>query len=275
MADERTDPNDDRTRQLAADTRDEAGEVNAIAAEPPSVSRARRHLYVELGLLLAVGVGLLLWPAVPRPHGQSLRGRCHSHLRYIGLALNHYHEMHGAYPPAFVADENGRPMHSWRVLLLDYLEYTRLYDQYNFDEPWDSPNNLKVAAETPRVYQCPNAAALPAGHTNYLAITGPGCVFDGEKRTRWNEITDGAAETLLVVESTDTSVLWTQPIDLDARPMTYLINNGPEEVGSGHTGGANVVLCDGHVVFLPNDTSPMTVKAMTTIAGGERVKVPD
>ena len=49
----------------------------------------------------------------------------------------------GAFPAAYVADENGRPMHSWRVALLPFLEQSDLYSQYNFNEPWDSPENLR------------------------------------------------------------------------------------------------------------------------------------
>jgi len=38
-----------------------------------------------------------------------------------GLALFNYHDDYGSYPPAYIADESGRPMHSWRVLILPYL----------------------------------------------------------------------------------------------------------------------------------------------------------
>ena len=35
-------------------------------------------------------------------------------------------------------------MHSWRVLLLPYLDRSDLYKAYDFTEPWDGPNNRKL-----------------------------------------------------------------------------------------------------------------------------------
>lgn len=72
------------------------------------------------------------------------RVSCLNNLRHIELALHNYHNAHGCFPPAYIVDESGRPMHSWRVLL-PYLEQEALYDQYDFSEPWDGPNNRKLA----------------------------------------------------------------------------------------------------------------------------------
>src|SRR6516165_2689000 len=84
------------------------------------------------------------------------RGQCKNNLMNIGLALHNYHDQFGSFPPACVADENGRPMHSWRVLILPFLDQTPLYNQYRFDEPWDGPNNKKLADTILAVYNCPS-----------------------------------------------------------------------------------------------------------------------
>jgi hypothetical protein len=68
------------------------------------------------------------------------------------LAVANYVEEHGHYPPAFLADENGKPMHSWRVLILPYIEERELYKQYKSDEPWDGPSNRKLASRMPRMF---------------------------------------------------------------------------------------------------------------------------
>jgi translation elongation factor EF-Tu-like GTPase len=60
------------------------------------------------------------------------------------LAVANYHETYGCFPPAYVADRDGKPMHSWRVLILPFLEQQELYHAYNFAEPWDGPNNRKL-----------------------------------------------------------------------------------------------------------------------------------
>ncbi len=54
-----------------------------------------------------------------------------------------------------------------------YLEQSDLYEQYNFDEPWDSPNNLQVAQQMPEVFRCPSCPFTPGGNlTNYVVIVG-------------------------------------------------------------------------------------------------------
>ena len=46
-----------------------------------------------------------------------------NNLRKSRLALHNYHQANGCFPPAYIADKNGKPMHSWRVLILPYMEY--------------------------------------------------------------------------------------------------------------------------------------------------------
>ena len=69
--------------------------------------------------------------------------------------MHDYHGKNKHFAPAYVADENGKPMHSWRVLLLPMLEQQALYESYDFDEPWNGPNNSRLLAQTPPSYQCP------------------------------------------------------------------------------------------------------------------------
>ncbi|MCA9206080.1 MAG: DUF1559 domain-containing protein, partial [Planctomycetales bacterium] len=48
-------------------------------------------------------------------------------LNQLTLALHNYHDTFGSFPPAYVADAAGRPIHSWRVLILPYIEQRGLY----------------------------------------------------------------------------------------------------------------------------------------------------
>jgi Protein of unknown function (DUF1559) len=68
------------------------------------------------------------------------------------LAVANYHETYGCFPPAYVADRDGKPIHSWRVLILPFLEQQELYRAYNFDEPWNGPNNRKLASRVGKIY---------------------------------------------------------------------------------------------------------------------------
>ncbi len=222
--------------------------------------------------------------AVPHPH-TSHRSTCKMQLRYIGLALQQYHDAHGCFPPAHIADANGRPMHSWRVLILPYLEQGSLYDQYRFDEPWDGPHNRLLADKMPDVYRCPDDSPSDVGSqmTSYLAVVGPEAAWKGAKRVSRADITDGPQNTLLVVESHQSGIHWMEPRDLHTTQMSVGINPPHGQgIGSGHysknprdsSGSAMCLLADGQVQRLDGDLPPHTVRALLTISGGEDVELP-
>jgi hypothetical protein len=86
--------------------------------------------------ILFTGVfGSAIYYSIPTSHVHSRRGNCSSNLKQIGLALNSYHDQYHCFPPAYVAGADGKPMHSWRVLLLPFFEdptLGKLYQQYDF-----------------------------------------------------------------------------------------------------------------------------------------------
>src|SRR5262249_14242542 len=85
----------------------------------------------------------------------AARTQCNLNLKTIAAAFRAYHRDHGRLPPSLVHDHDGRPLHSWRALLLPYLEQDALYRRFNLDEPWDSPNNLRLLDQMPSVYAHP------------------------------------------------------------------------------------------------------------------------
>lgn len=237
---------------------------------------------VALALLCLCGGGLLialLLPAVQAAREAARRMQCSNNLKQIALAMHNYHEVHGCFPAAYIADENGRPMHSWRVALLPYLERSDLYNRYNFNEPWDSPGNLQVAEQLPQTYRCPSSAETGPGSnlTDYVVIVGdpeqpePQTMFLPNHWTKLREVRDGTSNTLLVVESS-TPVPWTRP---DADPtFNELMNRveaGPNPIGSTHVGGANVAMADGSVHFLSSGIDSRTVRMMLQPSDGQVV----
>jgi len=71
-------------------------------------------------------------------------------MKVIALTLQDYHEANGQLPPAVVRDKDGRPLYSWRVALLPFLEHDPLYRQFRLEEPWDSAHNEPLSRTTPR-----------------------------------------------------------------------------------------------------------------------------
>ena len=222
------------------------------------------------GILVA-----LLLPAIQSAREAARRAQCLNNLHQISIALMQYEAANGCFPPAYVADEDGNSMHSWRVLILPYLGQQALFNIYNFEEPWDSPNNQMVADTMISIYSCASYAGSDPLETNYVMIVGPGTISDGAGTTSTADIKDGPSNTIMVVEVANSGINWAEPRDLDAEQISYRINDQTAAgISSDHPGGACVVMCDGSVHFLDNSTDPEVIKGMSTIAGGEMVSLP-
>ncbi len=215
-----------------------------------------------VGLLLYGGARLLA-PTVQTVRQTAERAACVSNLQRIAAALRAYQGQYGHFPPAFSQDEAGRPMHSWRVLILPFLgnEAAALYARIDLTKPWDSPQNSAVGQAVPSVYRCRaedrGATFAGAQDTSYLAVVGPECVFRGGDVLTAGEI-QRPDRTLLVVEANNCAVHWMEPVDLASERLTLGINPGTTPaVASGHaTGGAHLLMADGTVRFLPDTTDP-------------------
>ena len=188
--------------------------------------------------------------------------------------MHNYNQAYGCFPPAYIPDKNGRPMHSWRVLLLPYMEHKALYDLYRFNEPWDSPNNRRIADTAMRIYQCPSGShAKDPFATDYMMVVGPHTISDGPHSRKVKEITDGLHDTIMVVEVADSGVRWAEPKDLQFDQIDFK-GDGSRWQGIGgsyHPGGFNAAFCDGSVRFLSNSINPQLIRAMLTIDGGEQI----
>ncbi len=167
---------------------------------------------------------MLFLPTVQSARENPNHMQCSNNLRQIAIALHNYHEANKCFPPAFIADKDGKPMHSWRVLILPYLGQRELYDQYDFNEPWNGPNNRKLLSARPSTYVCPSdegARATGPARTSYVAIVGanaawyddkPRSLDDAEFRAHAST-TNLLAETILLAE-TASAIDWTEPKDL-------------------------------------------------------------
>lgn len=140
---------------------------------------------------------------------------------------------------------------------------------YNMNEPWDSTGNQLVTVSAPTVFTCSlNPLGMSIGHTNHVALDGPGTVMNSRQPARLKDIVDGAATTLMVVEAGNTGIHWAEPKDLDIGPG---VTPGPGGLSSFHPGGFHGAMADGSVRFISGSINPQTLKAMMTINGREIV----
>jgi hypothetical protein len=199
---------------------------------------------------------------------------CSNNLKQIALALQNYHEAYGCFPPAYIADSRGKPVQSWRVLILPFIEEATLYNAYNFAEPWDGPHNSQLARLKPNLFSCPNSRDYwgQSCQANYLAISGPGTAFPGGRPASLRDVRDATSQTIMVAESANTGIHWMEPRDLDVGAMSFVINDSSRpSISSPDPRSPHVILVDraGWVLPLPRSVTPETVRAMTTISGGE------
>jgi type II secretory pathway pseudopilin PulG len=227
----------------------------------------RRFRLIEL--LVVVGViGLLialLLPNVRMAREPARRGMCSNNLKQIAIALHNYESEYGCLPPAYTVDAAGKPLHSWRTLILPFNEQKPLYDKIDLSKPWDDPAN-KIAFETRLpTYRCPSGD-VPEGHTTYLAVAAPGGCFQGAEPRKLAEITDSHDRTMIVIEvSAEHAVHWMSPSDATAE---LILNRAAEDKPS-HPSGSHAVSVSGYVTFLPASTPPDTLRALISIAGSD------
>ena len=162
-------------------------------------------------------------------------------------------------------DKNGKPLLSWRVQILPFIEEAPLYKEFHLDEPWDSEHNKPLIANMPRIYGNPSRPM--DSKTNYLVPVGPGTVFEGDKGLKISQITDGTSNTILAVEANeDRAVIWSKPDDLPVnleKPLTGL--------GGLRPSGFQAIFCDGSVRLISNSSDLQALKALFTYAGGDNV----
>ncbi len=187
-----------------------------------------------------------------------------NNLKQLGLAMHNYLSAYGSFPPAAIYNKNGKPLLSWRVLILPFVEQEQLYKEFKLDEPWDSEHNKKLLAKMPRVFASPTAPQDAAAfRTHYLGFMGKGAFFEGTRGIPIASITDGTSNTIMLIEGAP-SVPWTKPEEIpydDNKPMPKLLGLYP--------GGFNAVYCDGSVRFLSDKLKEATLRLMITRADGQ------
>ena len=230
-----------------------------------------------VGLVLVILGACLLVPCTQQVRISEARTLSVNNLRNIAIALHGYHDTYKRLPPAVVRDQEGKPLYSWRVLILPWLEYAHLYNAFHLDEPWNSPHNKALAERTPPCYYTLKFPNDPDATTRYQVFTGPGTAFERAGLT-WNDFPDGVAETVLVVEA-GTPVFWSEPADLTYDP------NGPlPPLGAGFSRpirlacynvgrqrGFNVAFADGSWRFLRDNADEQTLRGLITRNGGEAI----
>jgi prepilin-type processing-associated H-X9-DG protein len=215
----------------------------------------------------------LLAAPIQKASEADRRGQCTNNLEQIGLAMHKYCSIHNTFSPAYNQSPEGKPLLSWRVHILPFLQQKALYDEFHKDEPWDSPHNKSLISRMPAVYACPSGSRALAkeGKTSYLTPRGPATIFPGALAIKMQEVTDGLANTILIVDASDAAaVTWTKPDDWD-----MAVEPKVQSLFGHHPKGTNFAFADGNVLFLKETITAKRLQALTTRNGCEQVNAED
>ena len=207
----------------------------------------------------------ILVPALEKSRKAAQRIASSNNLKQIALAMHNYHGANGHLPGAAIRDNNGKPLLSWRVALLPFLEQDALYNRFKLDEPWNSEHNLKLLKEMPRVYRLGNMPQKEPDKTFYQVFTGKGTPFEKDEGQKFEDITDGTSNTILFIEAGD-PVPWTKPEDL-----TYAADKPLPKLGGLLSEVFLAAYCDGSVHPISRNVNEQRLRALITRNGGEKI----
>jgi hypothetical protein len=214
------------------------------------------------------GVCLLLVPSVARVREASPQTYTKNQMKQLALAMHSYADSHDKrFPPHAVYSKDGRPLLSWRVLMLPYLEQEALYQKFHLDESWDSPHNIALLSQMPSDFAPPAKLNMdvPPNTTYYQVFVGPGTAFEGEKGLHFREDFPGFSNPILIVEAGQ-PVPWTKPKDLvyePGKPLPSLGGIWKSRIKEWHA-----VLRDASIRVFTEEDSEATIRNAITRKGG-------
>jgi hypothetical protein len=215
---------------------------------------------VEIGNLGTVDsiVGKLLLPEINAERLATQRRMRTSNLRQLGLAMLNYETAYNHFPAHAIYSKEGKPLLSWRVSVLPYLDQQELYKQFHLDEPWDSEHNKPLIAKIPPIFCSGNKLQVVEGKTTYVVPVGKDTICDGDKGTTMAMITDGTSNTLMILEvGADKAVTWTKPDDMEFDPKKPLAGLGRIDQG-----GIPAEFADGHAQILRKNIDAETFRRL-------------
>jgi len=190
-----------------------------------------------------------------------------NNLKQLMLGAHNYHDVHGKFPQSAITGPDGKTTHSWRVALLPFIGQKKLYDQYQLNEPWDSPANQAVLNQMPAAFRHPNDFASST-NAAYFGLVGPDTAMgDSSRQARLRDITDGTANTIFLVEARR-KIPWTKPEDI-----AYTTQAPIPQFGGYHNGGFHASLADGSVRFLADSLDQNTLRNAINARDGNAVNL--
>lgn len=171
-----------------------------------------------IGVLIA-----LLLPSVSPSREQTRCMQCRLRMQRIGLALHYYHDSYKTFPPPFTVDAEGKPLHSWRTLILPFLpedepHANAEFEKIRVDEPWDSEFNSEFHKKMSSYFQCPSCPRNIPPTTIYKMVVGENTVAGKSL----SSLKRKPSEVVLLIEAWP-PVPWMSPVDFSSNDFVNAI----------------------------------------------------
>jgi hypothetical protein len=149
--------------------------------------------------------------------GSSALGLLNNNLLQISWSIWSYHETYHSFPDD-IRDGQGKPLLSWRVRLLPFLENDPLYKEFKLDEPWDGPHNRELIKSIPPLYvHVWFYDPSNPGRTHVLAPRAADTFFGVGEPRRAEDIRNPLVIMVMEVDR-DHGTIWTKPDDFKYDP---------------------------------------------------------
>jgi hypothetical protein len=207
---------------------------------------------ITIVAVLAFGAGYFYY-AFTQALEACMRMGCGANVKQLALAIQNYESQYHQYPPAYTVDAEGNRLHSWRAIILPFLEQKSLYAKIDFTQPWDHPNNAEARETEVLGYRCPSSFRyVPKCFTTYFALDDPTGVVWGETGRTKSELDDFTNRIMLYETSPGNAVHWMEPKDGDLQMLIDTIAKSKtyrDRFAHGH--GTNAALGDGERTYIP------------------------
>lgn len=237
--------------------------------------------------LLAMFSGPLIYAPLD-VYGQWSNSYTGAHLQQIAMATEAYAHLNHSYPAGGLFKEvpGGRdlePLHGWMTLLLPHLsDGAAIAKQVDLNKPYFDPANLPAMSQSVPVYMAAGGpTSLIQGKYGPAHFAGVGGlislpdgsvahagVFDVNSETNRDDVTDGLSNTMIAGEVSNNYPAWGEPHNW--RQIGKGLNRDPEGFGNSRHTGAMFLMADGSVRFLPNNTDPRVLEALSTRDGADQ-----
>ncbi len=192
-----------------------------------------------IGVIGLFGLSLTIARAVRYVRGEAADSQCQANIFSLGTGLSTYRDLYGCMPPPFITDQFGKPLYSWRVLVIA-CSGLPIAEQFDYTKPWDDAANIGLTArdelDLKNLFSCPSIDHTSEGETDYFYVLS--------KEDRWPRdfvFDRNSRPKILLVESASRHVSWSEPVDFSYEKSGQDFLDKIRETKPPHPGGFNCI----------------------------------